>query len=1096
MSAFSRIMNSVDDSQGGHQTNSTSFNSTKQIQKERSSNVISNSSPLTSEGTKDPRQNHSSTFHSGSAATTEPLVGQSKTGAHSHHESLTADDLDSSFTALADTVALDANISADQADDQTSQIASNFGSLLGTSNTGSKSLTTPKGLPPAPQAPSAASTDPTRHVDHQLTGVQNIQPENITHKIEPPAISNHTSSLSSITQSKLNSSAQAHVSQKATFTATDESGSEALPLNLPASLNSSETENVGNGRSHKQLDDSDPLSASLQPNLTRSQQGELSQKENTTSGPKALPLGHAPNFNPKTSESEWKTISDTKSAWGNYDVQQKQKIDQQTSDRISVIDNDDSPRRVPIAKQNSSSTTRLQSSSSRQKSSDSSLEVSSIPLAALPLASGPKSSPLYPSGISSSGAAGTDSVGRIPNDQNYPVPSSHKQPKDALNHAPPPLGTLPIMNSTLSDITPLESMLPCQVADQDSSKKSTTGSVPQIGCQNTTDLYSANQPDNVKNLKSPAALRQTSRHSSEYSSNGDLDYNKPFPIISTGKQNTGMDRAASTTQYKPYTIKTSQTVTDTRLSNHSSSISASSIQSSSSTKANYSKLSTPELNQGPKTNRNSTIDLTGVLGKAPSLNSTNPLVAGLDNQKDLQRELSPKVSSPSLGGGSIINDSNSTNSMPSIQASASSNSTMKISTNESQGRVSTFSESRDPSGNSRGSGSSVDPDNQKESTIKQQGPKEWRISVQNSSSGFSASQRLEKAVNTTQSRILDSKMIENQNRTQSFNLTQSHSTSQRMDSRLGKSTRYSAQDGAESSPEPKTSNSTGDSSSSVPTQDKQQPPEKSQSSSWIAPPILPSSSAGPQPGLQVSTGGKITVISVGLGFSIGVLILAVVGGLMRRKILRKHQSSVIHISRPQSQSVEDDNSSFSSRDRAVSKMACTTSMLVSNLVISPLIMNKKSVSIRSELVIMSTTIDTRVMPAVLVTLQIRDSLPTRSIIDLTNSPQGIHPTTTSGSAPRRSDDTSLIPITFPHFEEQQRRGPLGHEDQDYGRPEVLPHSATPWHPHQEQCNDDSATEVATRFSDGETMFDDGRDAPPFISDWVPPVPPLDLRSAE
>ncbi|KAI7956743.1 hypothetical protein MJO28_003838 [Puccinia striiformis f. sp. tritici] len=1095
MSAFSRIMNSVDDSQGDHQTNSTSFNSTKQIQKERTSNVISNSSPLTSEGTKDPRQNESSTLHSGSTATTEPLVGQSKTGAHSHHESLTAGDLDSTFTALADTVAPDANISADQADDQTSQIASNFGSLLGTSNTGSKSLTTPKGLPPAPQAPSAASTNPARHADHQLTGVQNIQPENITHKIEPPAISNHTGSLSSITQSKLNSSAEAHVSQKATFTATDESGSEALPLNLPASLNSSETESDGIRRSHKQHDDSDPLSASLQPNLTRSQQGELFQKENTASGPKALPLGHAPHSNPKTSESEWKTISDTKSAWGNYDVQQKQKIDQQTSDRISVIDNDDSPRRVPIAKQNSSSTTRLQSSSSRQKSSDSSLEVSSIPLAALPLASGPKSSPLYPSGISSSGAAGTDSVGRIPNDQNYPVPSSHKQPKDALNHAPPPLGTLPIMNSTLSDITPLESMLPCQVADQDSSKKSTTGSVPQIGCQNTTDLYSANQPDNVKNLKSPAALRQTSRHSSEYSSNGDLDYNKPFPIISGGKQNTGMDRATSTTQYKPYTSKTSQTVTDTRLSNHSSSISASSIQSSSSTKANYSKLSTPESNQGPKTNRTSTIDFTGVLGKAPSLNSTNPLVAGLDNQKDLQRELSPKVSSPSLGGGSIINDSNSTNSMPSIQASASSNSTMKISTNESQGRVSTFSESRDPSGNSRGSGSSVDPDNQKESTIKQQGPKEWRISVQNSSSGFSASQRLEKAVNTTQSRILDSKMIENQNRTQSFNLTQSHSTSQRMDSRLGKSTRYSAQDGAESSPEPKTSNSTGDSSSSVPTQDKQQPPEKSQSSSWIAPPILPSSSAGPQPGLQVSTGGKITVISVGLGFSIGVLILAVVGGLMRRKILRKHQSSVIHISRPQSQSVEDDNSSFSSPRQS----SLEDGMHDFNARFEPGYQpsdHEQEIGVDPFGVSYHVNHDRYESHASSFGNFTNQGLPTDQVHYRPDQLSSSHPHEPQGSAPRRSDDTSLIPITFPHFEEQQRRGPLGHEDQDYGRPEVLPHSATPWHPHQEQCNDDSATEVATRFSDGETMFDDGRDAPPFISDWVPPVPPLDLRSAE
>ncbi|KAI9611107.1 hypothetical protein H4Q26_008956 [Puccinia striiformis f. sp. tritici PST-130] len=454
-----------------------------------------------------------------------------------------------------------------------------------------------------------------------------------------------------------------------------------------------------------------------------------------------------------------------------------------------------------------------------------------------------------------------------------------------------------------------------------------------------------------------------------------------------------MDRAASTTQYKPYTIKTSQTHL---------------CKFNSVFKFNKGKLFEiiyPELNQGPKTNRNSTIDLTGVLGKAPSLNSTNPLVAGLDKQ----RELPPKY--PSF-------------------ASSSSNSTMKISTKESQGR--------------------------------QQGPKEWRISVQNSSSGFSASQRLEKAVNTTQSRILDSKMMR---------------TKTRMDSRLGKSTRYSAQDGAESSPEPKPRILTGDSSSSVPTQDKQQPPEKSQSSSWIAPPILPSSSAGPQPGLQVSTGGKITVISVGLGFS-SVCSSSRGGRIDETKDLEKHQSSVIHISRPQSQSVEDDNSSFSSPRQS----SLEDGMHDFNARFEPGYQpsdHEQEIGVDPFGVSYHVNHDRYESHASsFVTLQIRDSLPTRSIIDLTNSPQSPHEP--QGSAPRRSDDTSLIPITFPHFEEQQRRGPLGHEDQDYGRPEVLPHSATPWHPHQEQCNDDSATEVATRFSDGETMFDDGRDAPPFI----------------
>jgi hypothetical protein len=103
---------------------------------------------------------------------------------------------------------------------------------------------------------------------------------------------------------------------------------------------------------------------------------------------------------------------------------------------------------------------------------------------------------------------------------------------------------------------------------------------------------------------------------------------------------------------------------------------------------------------------------------------------------------------------------------------------------------------------------------------------------------------------------------------------------------------------------------------------------------------------------------------------------------------------------------------------------------------------------------------------------------------------GSHPHDYVGPEHRRSDGTTVIPISFNHSHDQQRMGALDFETEYYGRPEVLPHSGVPWYPDQQQSHNDYETEVGTRFSDGETMIED---MPPnhFSNrDHMPPVPPL------
>ena len=104
---------------------------------------------------------------------------------------------------------------------------------------------------------------------------------------------------------------------------------------------------------------------------------------------------------------------------------------------------------------------------------------------------------------------------------------------------------------------------------------------------------------------------------------------------------------------------------------------------------------------------------------------------------------------------------------------------------------------------------------------------------------------------------------------------------------------------------------------------------------------------------------------------------------------------------------------------------------------------------------------------------------------------GSHPQGILRADKRRSDGTSVIPITFHHNQPEQ--GAVGFATEDYDRQDALPHSGVPWNP-DHQNNDDCGTEVATRFSDGETMIEDGPSRH-FSPDQAPPVPPLHWQYA-
>jgi hypothetical protein len=513
----------------------------------------------------------------------------------------------------------------------------------------------------------------------------------------------------------------------------------------------------------------------------------------------------------------------------------------------------------------------------------------------------------FPTETSASSAASKNSTGMYPKYQTSQVSSSGGESGDSIRHTPPLSGAIPTINSTLSNLTSPNGVFPCQVAVN--SKESRTPSIPQIGCQNSSDPNSATQTG-IGNLKSPTALQQSSQYSSGYSSKGDLSNVKPLPK-NGGKLNSGQDYYTSTIQPKPTADGTSGTANDSLLSsNFSSSITANLNQSSSSSKESSQSSPNPLLAKAPGNNRDSTVNVKQGLGKELSLDSSNITLGpgGLDKPPSLQQGLSPNISHPLLGVESTRSNSTFATPNPLLHPSSSSSSSSNTQAKENQAQSSSSSNSRDPLIDS--AATKVE-NTHEESQVKQATSNEWRISVQNSSSGFSG-QSLNMTPNRTHPQLLESKRFGSQNSTQSFNLTQSRSASQEVDSQIGKSVRASTQTNSRSSVH--TSSSSSESTSTTPDSKEESPKssEQSPASSWIGKTLLPSASPSQDQGYHVSTGGKITVISVGLGFSIGVLILALVGGLMKRRMLRKNRPPSFEISRPKSHLVEEGNSSFSS----------------------------------------------------------------------------------------------------------------------------------------------------------------------------------------
>ncbi|KAA1110840.1 hypothetical protein PGT21_032706 [Puccinia graminis f. sp. tritici] len=697
----------------------------------------------------------------------------------------------------------------------------------------------------------------------------------------------------------------------------------------------------------------------------------------------------------------------------------------------------------------------------------------------------------FPTETSASSAASKNTFGKYPKYQTSQVSSSGGESGDSIRQTPPLSGVIPTINSTLSNLTSLSGVFPCQVAAN--SKESKTPSIPQIGCQNSSDLNSATQTGiTIGNLKSPTALQQSSQTSSGYSSKGDLSHVKPLPK-NGGKLNSGQDYYKSTLQSKPTADGTSATANDSLLSsNFSSSLSATFNQSSSSSKEFSQSSPNPLLAKAPGNNRDSTVNVKQALGKELSLDSSNITLGpgGLDKPPSLEQGLPPKISHPLLGVESTRNNSTFATPNPLLHASSSSSSSSNTQATENQVQSSSFSESRDPLIDS--AARKVE-NNHGASQVKQATSNEWRISVQNSSSGFSG-QSLNMTPNRTHPQLLESKRFGSQNSTQSFKLTQSRSTSQEVDSQLGKSVRASTQTNSRSSVHTSSSSSEGTSTTPVSKEESPKSSEQSPASSWIGKTLLPSASPSQDQGYQVSTGGKITVISVGLGFSIGVLILALVGGLMKRRMLRKNRPPSFEISRPKSHLVEEGNSSFSSPRESNME----DGLHVPNVPFHP------EYQIPDDEEVGLDPFRTSYRPNASdphdrynsYASSFGNFVQPRPDIDQVHYPGQFssHPQEYLGPGPRRSDGTSVIPITFNQFGGQPRLGPLDLEDDGYGRPEHLPHSGTPWNPHQQQLNEDCGTEVGTRYSDGETMIEDG-DAPPVPRlDWdrVPPVPPLNM----
>ncbi|WAQ82869.1 hypothetical protein PtA15_3A234 [Puccinia triticina] len=997
--------------------------------------------------------------------------------------------------------------------DQINQNTSAFGPLLDTSNADDKTHTVLDDFAPSPKSSKAASGNPTRHAD-QSTHVPSTQSARITQGAEISSNINGTSSVSSSFPASLASSQQQKASAKGKSAADDMSELHDLPADFPGSFDSSVTSSYGNDRTPQPIDNSRSQvtpqteitrEESTQLNATAHGQSTVNEKAEWQGLPGDLPGSasvidnNGDDRRPKNVDnSRWKTTPQTTTTREEYSSQQQETANQQTNETSTsypvVTSASSTASRKSGVKTPKDQASQVSSSDGRSGDGLGSLFPGIIPTLNSTLSD--LTAPVdhvSPSEPFSSSAASRKPPAGTPKDRTSQVSSSDGQSGDSLGSLFP--GIIPTLNSSLSDLTapvdhvspsepfsssaasrkppakdqtsqvstpdglnsPLREIIPtlnstlsnltslvdlpppCRVAHN--SKGPNTQTFPQIGCRNSTELYALNQTG-LGNLKSPAALQQSAQHSSGYSTKADLNNVAPLPI----NGNTGKNYYNTAANSKP-----------------------------------------PVNNQALSSDT------------AMGLNSSNLALGGLASPKtkSLDKEPPARLSALPSGGPSMPNNSSSSDAL--LQASMSSSSSTDTRTKETQDSTRTVSDSREPFLNSE---TKTTATNEQESSAKHQTSNEWRIAVQNSSSGFSGQQLSKTPARTVGQPLQDSKRIATYNSTQSFNLTRSHATSEQVDSsQPGKSVRTStaSQSNIRSSAHSQSSSTESSSGSPVRKEDerKSAAAEKSPaSSSWIGQTLLPSSSPSKEQGYQVSTGGKITVISVGLGFSIGVLILALVGGVMKRRMLRKHRQTALQISRPKSQLGGEDqpgSSGFSSP---------RTSNIDEGLHPSyPSLDPEYQIPLDEE---------ARIEPQRSGSYQIHSAglrdrydsyassfgnfappRPDRSHLPHYSGQFASYPQEYLAPGPpgRRSDGTSVIPITFnqPHFggAYEPRLGPLDFEEEGgYGPAEDLPHSGTQWipRPHDEP-EDDCGTEVATRFtSDGETMIEDGAD--------VPPVPPL------
>ncbi|PLW33933.1 hypothetical protein PCANC_20796 [Puccinia coronata f. sp. avenae] len=1038
MPAFPRQRDPADDPKGKNGANST-FNMSGPVETEISANPFSNSmSPLTVGDATELEDNPSSILSSSPTRLPSVPTEPSEAGVVILPNLRLPPEIDDTVTTLENTTAPDVDISIDDSGARISQTTPDLESLLDSSSSDdTSSKTTPHGVAPSPNTSSAAWSE-MRQASDQSNQVQNTHTTHTATEAQLPSW--NTSSSLSLSQADLNSS---------------KTGSK-LPdsSDFPSHSDSSETGGYESAQHYKPTPRPDSISSLFGASTTSSpkkaastfgqQASDESYDENkhlpyvtstahiTSSGSRQQSSNSSKTGSKSPDSSDFPSHYDS-SETGGYESAQHHKPTPQPDSISSLFgaSTTSSPEKAasPFGKQagNESydenkhspyvtSTAHITSTGSRQQSSTSSSEVNSTPLPVSSSEEATKNSSRNPPEVSTSSTEEMSYPGTISKSPTSKLPSSNTKTEHKPNYVP---SIIPDLNDTMSNLTSLNSIYPCQIPMD--SKESTAQSMPETGCFNASGFYSANQTS-VGNLRIPSALQQKDTSSDGTSTIGDLEKHTPFPLDGGGS-NTGKD-------------------------NH---------------RVN------PTLAEVPDSQHRT--DFGGASGRASSWNSSDHALGRLNKTHPSNKELPPpQASAPLFGDVSILNSSNTSSSVPFLGASSSSSSSEEIQESENQSRASTFSESKGPSNGSGGRSVQV---SQQESDAKEDNFNEWRISVQNSSSGFSA-QRLGKDTNSTHSQLLDYTRAGNQNNTQARVTTAHHAESEEE-----KSTRSSA--------ETDISNSTDASSNSAGTEKSSKAPEKSLSTSWIGQSLLPSSAPGPEQGYHVGSGGKITAISVGLCFSVGVLVLALVGGLMKRKLMKKNRPAGFAISQPTSQSAEDFESSFSSY--LGSQMG--DGRHSPNASLDP----QYQVSGEEESGVdpFRTSYD-------------RDPDSPRNRYESFGSSFGnfrqhgfdlvrypgpsSHPHDYVGPEHRRSDGTTVIPISFNHSHDQQRMGALDFETEYYGRPEVLPHSGVPWYPDQQQSHNDYETEVGTRFSDGETMIEDMPPNPFSNRDHMPPVPPL------